>query len=87
MGPLRRRKNSRTMTAFSRLLCCLILFVTLLIPPSVNGQAARQKGRIGASILAKDPIAIKLLKVENQSEEKLDKVREPAQKFAHVLFQ
>jgi len=27
------------------------------------------------------------LKVENQSEEKLDRVREPAQKFAHALFQ
>ena len=74
------------MTPFSRLPCCLILFVTLLIPLSVNGQAARQKGRIGVSILAQDPIAIKLLKVVNPSEEKLDRVREPAQKFAHALF-
>ena len=74
------------MTPFSRLLYCLILFVTLLIPLSVNGQAARQKRRIGVSILAKDPVAIKFLKVENRFEEMLDWFREPAQKFAHALF-
>ena len=27
------------------------------------------------------------LQIENQSEEKLDKVREPAHKFAHALLQ
>jgi hypothetical protein len=63
-----------------------MLVATPFTPLSVNGQAARQMGRIGVSIPAKDPIAIKLLKVENRFEEMLDWFREPAQKFAHALF-
>ena len=41
MGQLQRRKNSRTMTSFIRLLCSSTLIVTLLTPLSVNGQTAR----------------------------------------------
>ena len=38
-------------------------------------------------IQAKDNMAVKeFLQVKNQSEEKLDKVREPAQKFALALL-
>ncbi len=36
---------------------------------------------------AKDRMSVKeFLQVENQSEEKLDKIREPAQKFAQALL-
>ena len=38
-------------------------------------------------IPAKDHMIVKeFLQIENQSEEKLDKVREPAQKFAQALL-
>ena len=44
------------------------------------------KGSPGV-IPAKDHISVKVfLQIENQSEEKLDKVREPALKVAHALL-
>jgi hypothetical protein len=38
-------------------------------------------------IAAKDQMSVKeFWQIENQSEEKLDKVREPAQKFAQIIL-
>ena len=57
------------------------------------GQATRRLDvdtrflRESGTIAAKDTMSVSdFLQIENQSEEKLDKVREPASKFAHTLL-
>ena len=57
------------------------------------GQATRRLDvdtrflREFGTIAAKDVMSVNdFLQIENQSEEKLDKVREPAAKFAHTLL-